>query len=1108
MTIRNSPNVSRMIRSAPVAAALAFIGALVIFGALALPGADTAHAQGEGNAGFITRPTTAPAAPTLTARNMAIVVNIPAPATDAVLGSPDYTGFNVQYKKTDAADSDWMDFNGKVTVNTRNLSGAALITGLENGSAYHARVRVTRGDDTGPWSLSSAAATPTASLPGKVRNLKAVQTDYLKAADRPNSNKARVYIPVSWDPPADDGGSPVTSYKFETFRGGTGNAISSNPTKIKSRSYDQRKRARVEVRLSGAPADHNRWIRFKVAANNAVGTGEAAVVEIRIDADAEPKTDEIGFRGMISSDSAWPSGAPQFTVKIKDLKTSLPGGASVVLFLEDDFQVPDSIPASSIYFVANDPTTVATGNGAPVYATLLPVIETDDYFDDDKDDISIRVQIPDMCLGNSDACAGHNPPIIGQNLTMVIMSSSGIKNPSEAGMHSVAFDVLGFNDPLPGWINRLSYPGGTERSAAGRTIGNALGVSVRTAAKISLSEVDGGRGDQLTVTGYGFNDGVTADAYVNQRKAAEFAVAKWWNTLNCDGMKDAIGGGQDSCFNYALDTDGMTYTIADRNQAASDDVFKKRLCDVGIIRAGKRVGSAIVGSDNKVAITFEVTVPAFKPGNDNLICVMDGDGRRSRDDIEDFELTPSISVLPAAARAGEPVAILAQDIPTAGACLTELKLAGKAVPPAGIRQSCSGLPTFDLPPMLGGKPLGGTVRVDAVFGSQSADSKVTILPLELNVSKKEVRPNETLIITGHGFGSNTGNAIMAENITIDGAPLHVRRNMVNHDGEVAVSDAGRFVVAVALWPASAGASNPALTPGVHTIKVIDNAGFTGNVKITIPEPTVKVTPAVAGPRDTVTISGENWPMDNSDSASVIEAITIKVADGEREREYSHYPDGSGRWSIAHRVSDSATIPSTSNIEAKYAGLVKLGSYRIPAAIISVNPGKGKHGDSITLSADRMPVHARISRIEIGGRDVKPAGAPGTDRDGSVTVNGVIIPGLDPGTYSVLLEVAGTIAIGSLEILTDGPFGPGVPVGQALASLGDNLAAVFYYDGVSKTWLFYDPRPEFAELNTLTDLVADQPYWILVNDPVVDVALGGKSRRFTCNSGNCWNLMIW
>ena len=1145
--------------SAPlVSAALAVVGALALFGVVALPNVGTADAQAnrcaDGGAGFITAPTTAPAAPTVTARNMAMAVTIAAPASNAdatVLGSPEYTGFQMEYRR--GSSGAWMAFTGTITLNTRDLSGAALITGLENGATYNVRVRVTCGPGTGEWSAASGGATPAAAVPGKVRNLKAVQVSYLKATDsggRSSDDRARVL--VSWDPPADDGGSPVTSYKFETFTGGTANTIAASPTKFDTLSADTWKNPDAASRggdITGLGItvwsgiiQPNLWLRLKVAANNAVGTGAEDTVDIRLNTDLEQKGENESHKGAISSNSTTSGAAPKLTVKLTNLHSDLPVGASVVLFLEDDFQVPDSIPANSIYFVATSPATVATGNGAPVYATEPPEIETDNYFDGDKDDISIRVRIPDMCQGDSDDCKGPNGIQYGQDLTMVILSSSGIRNPSEAGQHTVAFNVLRFNDDVPGTaksviqgrIARIRDANGMELSAAeiaastSRTLLNGQGVYLPTVAKISLSDADGERGDEVTVTGSGFNNGVSAAAYVNQRMAARFAVAQWWETLNCAGMKAAMGpgAGNEFCFHYTLDTAAMTYTVADKDKASSDKVFARHLCDVGIIGKGERVASATVGSDDRVAIPVTVTVPTFKPGNDNLICVADGEGRSSGADYEDFELLPSVRVSPAEAQVGDTITVFAQDFPTQGAGFMELKLAGQTVMKSGtgddnvgavslvsvsstsISSDGSATATFDLPPHINGVALEGTVRIDAMWGDKSEDAKVTIQSAELNVSQPSARPNEMVTLTCVGFGSGSGNAIMAEKITLDGVPLKVHSDSLDSDGEVPVSSAGRCVFAAAVWPESDGGANPALTPGAHTIKVVDKNGYTGSVVITIPEPAVKVTPAVAGPRDVVTISGENWPVDNPDSTR-LDAITITVTDGEREREYSQYADGTGRWFVEHQVSGAVSIPSTSRIEAKYSDLVRLGEYAVPASIITIEPGECQPGDSVMLTASRLPVHSRIDRVEIGGRDVKPTGAPSTDGDGAVTVEGVVCPGLDEGRYSVLLEVEETVAIGELAILSEGPLGQETPVAEALAPLGDSLAAVFYFDGIGKEWLFYDSRPEFAELNTLTELVAGEPYWVLVTEDVEDVALGGKSRSLTCSAGgNCWNLMVW
>ena len=98
---------------------------------------------------------------------------------------------------------------------------------------------------------------------------------------------------------------------------------------------------------------------------------------------------------MIASDSTSGGGtAPELKVVIDSLPAGgLAVGSSIVLYLEDDYQEPAMIPASSVYFVAS-PASAPTGNGARVYTTIAPKIDTGAYFDEDKKDISIRVFIP------------------------------------------------------------------------------------------------------------------------------------------------------------------------------------------------------------------------------------------------------------------------------------------------------------------------------------------------------------------------------------------------------------------------------------------------------------------------------------------------------------------------------------------------------------------------------------------------------------------------------------------------------------------------------------------------------------------------------------------
>ena len=86
-----------------------------------------------------------------------------------------------------------------------------------------------------------------------------------------------------------------------------------------------------------------------------------------------------------------------------------------------------------------------------------------------------------------------------------------------------------------------------------------------------------------------------------------------------------------------------------------------------------------MGSDDKIAITFEVTVPTFMRGDQNYICMIDGEGRMSGSDVEKFKLEPSIRVVPSTVSAGDTVNVFAQDFPTTGDIFKYVKLANKNV---------------------------------------------------------------------------------------------------------------------------------------------------------------------------------------------------------------------------------------------------------------------------------------------------------------------------------------------------------------------------------------------------------------------------------------------
>ena len=745
----------------------------------------------------------------------------------------------------------------------------------------------------------------------------------------------------------------------------------------------------------------------------------------------------------ITSDSTSASAGVKLTVEIASLPMAASAGSSVVLYLEDDYQVPDSIDQGLVYFTVNNRSDSNVNGGGRVYAVDPIEISDDDHFGGD-DDWDIQVFIPDM---NDAEDSGYNGPAAGDTISLVFTKAAGIKNPSEAhdsnndyaSGFKAAYAVLGPNDSVGD-------------APADTTVDDLI-----VKAKIGLSDEDNSRGYELVVTGSGFNNGTTAGVYV----------------LNRAPVGEGIG-----------------------------------MCD-DIVRHGSQVGGGEVGSDDKVAVTVEVTVPTFMAGDQNYICMVDGEGRASFDDVEQFKLEPSIRVVPSTVAAGDIVNVFAQDYPAPNAAFEGILLSGQPVPHEtanSIGGDHSGSATFVVP---GG--FKGTLRVDATWGGTKEDSKVTIAPSVLTLSKEEVSANESITLRGSGFGDGEG-CLTA--ITMSGASLM----LISDDGtpatvngrdciDVEVSSAGQFAATVAVW-SDDGGNNPALTSGSHTIEVTDDEGFTATAMITVREPTLMVSPEVAGPRDYITISGENWPVENDDGASIDEVL-IDIDSGADDEDAD--PDASGRWSITYRVAGDVVIPSTVPVKASYGSgseIVKVGSFSVPQASLMVEPMRAVPGDIISLSATGLSLFESEIQVKIGSLVVNVPDGTHTDRDGAIENLEVLVPSLDPALYTVQLRVKDTVTIGELTVMDDTAVGVPMALPDALTDVGDNLEAVFYFNDATKSWQVFDPRPEWADLNTLTELVSGQAYWILVKETQDDVVLNGRLRSLTCSGDNCWNLEVW
>ena len=191
-------------------------------------------------------------------------------------------------------------------------------------------------------------------------------------------------------------------------------------------------------------------------------------------------------------------------------------------------------------------------------------------------------------------------------------------------------------------------------------------------------------------------------------------------------------------------------------------------------------------------------------------------------------------------------------------------------------------------------------------------------------------------------------------------------------------------------------------------------------------------------------------------------------------------DASGAVSIDFVVPSYAKIGSKHNIEATSVGIFKgvtaKATHETPGAMVTLSADIVSSGENITISGMNFPAFATVAVMTIGDVDVRPVPAPATSINGDFEA-AVLVPQLELGNQTVSVKVSQTNITTFLKI--DTATVSRAPV-DVFASLGDRLVRVWYLDTTSQTWSFYDPSPEFAEFNTLTEVSSGQIVTIIMN----------------------------
>ena len=378
-------------------------------------------------------------------------------------------------------------------------------------------------------------------------------------------------------------------------------------------------------------------------------------------------------------------------------------------------------------------------------------------------------------------------------------------------------------------------------------------------------------------------------------------------------------------------------------------------------------------------------------------------------------------------------------------------------------------------------------RQGSVFYADLDAARSTILigAFDLTLEPSTAVTGQVIRIEGTGFEDNAcivqisigGDVFVEESTSGNGV------GQINDDGTVECSGANDNVET----DSNGNLADTFLVPGnlkagTYRVTVIDVQRRIGIADLTIPEPEIELEPAASQRGSNVVVIGSNFPAEDVITISY-RGRTVTAAN----------TDTVGRFRGTFPVPVNAPIGEEHEVEAISADkadgnpqgepiLKAKMLHRVPDEVLEVTPEVAALGTRITITASNLPlftpVNVFIGSVLVAGSSLGEL----AESDGNGEWSGTpLVPQLTPGTHTVEMRVgrgATGISVSTFleiaDIITRSS-------DEAFADLIDNgtLTRVWYLEAATQTWSFFDPAPEFADFNTLTEVSTGQIVTIIM-----------------------------
>ena len=468
-------------------------------------------------------------------------------------------------------------------------------------------------------------------------------------------------------------------------------------------------------------------------------------------------------------------------------------------------------------------------------------------------------------------------------------------------------------------------------------------------------------------------------------------------------------------------------------------------------------------ADNTGTLEIDTTPSKFEANRDggNEITVVDAAGN-GQDVSASFTISPKAVVDPAESSVSKEVTIRLSDWPTSNT-ITKVTIGASDVTPTAAQSTgTDGKAEFKV--MVPANANRGTQTVK-VTGSPaddapSATASLSVSVLALAAQPAMVVPGQQITIQGSGFVANDS----FSSVTVGGIRVPI-------SPAARASSAGDIVITIDV-PSPEGNAIGSGKKAIVATATGSNRVAEGEIEI--PKAAITLDPVTSRRGTTVNVSGSGFP--SGDLVQVKydnNGTSVTVAAGSA--------DASGAVSIDFTVPSYARIGTKHNVEATsvgvYAGVTAEATHETPGAMVTLSTDRIPSGQNITITGMNFPAFATVAVMEIGGVDVRPVPAPATSINGDFEST-VLVPQLELGNQTVSVRVSSTTISTFLNIGTaDAPSDPA----DVFAGLGDRLVRVWYLDSATQTWSFYDPDPDVAAFNTLSQVASGQIVSVIVGE---------------------------